>query len=406
MKLKDGFATAASALMVHKMRSFLASVGVMIGIGAVILMVAVGKGSQKEVLDVISKMGENLITVTAGEMKRRAGRLELAGNVNTLTLRDAKILLDDIPDLVDVAPYEYKELKIKYKNYATMARVSGSTPSFLGVRKFEIERGRFFDESDIKLHSRVAIVGKTTIQNIFGDEDPLGQTLRVATIPLTVIGVFKSKGMDADGEDQDDILMIPLTTLMRRVLNQTFIRTVYFQVRNKGVMMKAEGSIRDMLRQRHKLVESRDDDFTLQNQLNLEMLKREAAESFTKMIVGVAAISLLVGGVGILAVMLISVKERTREIGIRRAVGASKSDIVIQFILESLMLGLFGGVVGILMGVGLVYGLNATGSWNLILDTQIIPVATAVCVGVGMVFGIAPAIKASRLDPMEALTVE
>lgn len=378
----------------------------MIGIASVIIMVAIGKGSQKEVLDLISQMGENLITVTAGEMKFRGGMLQLQGNINNITPRDAFMLAAEIEGIKRVVPYEYAQVNVKYKNSTTSIRVAGSTPEFLPGRKFEVEQGTFFDERDLKQSNRVAIIGKTTVINVFGDEDPIGQIIRIKGIPFKVIGIFKMKGVDTDGSDQDDIILVPLTTLMRRILNQTYIRTIYFEATSRHTIDKVVGKLRKTLRERHKLREGQDDDFTIQNQVDLEKAKRETSDMFTSLIVGVAAISLVVGGIGILAVMLISVKERTREIGMRRAVGASKLDIIQQFIMESLLIGVVGGVVGISVGTGITVGLSLWGPWTLILDYRAIVVATGVCFVIGVVAGIFPAIKASRLDPMEALRVE
>lgn len=406
MRLISSLGIASSALKSHKIRGFLASVGIMIGIASVIIMVAIGKGSQKEVLDLISLMGENQITISAGEMKFRGGALQLTGNVNNITPKDAYMMAAEIEEVKSVAPYEYAQVSVKYGNASTSIRVAGSTLEFLPVRKFEVERGAFFEERDLKQSSRVAVIGKTTVINIFGDEDPLGQTMRIKGIPFKIIGVFKSKGVDTDGSDQDDVIVVPLTTLMRRVLNQTFIRTIYFQAVSKDKMDRAIFKIRNYLRDKHKLKEGMDDDFTIQNQLDLEKAKRETTDMFTSLIVGVAAISLIVGGVGIMAVMLISVKERTREIGMRRAVGASKVDIIQQFIMESLLIGLLGGLIGISIGTGITLVLSQWGPWKLILDYRAIVVSSVVCFFIGILSGIFPAIKASRLDPMEALRVE
>lgn len=406
MTIKKSLDISISALMLHKTRSFLASLGIVVGIASVIVAVAVGKGSQEEMMDIISRMGENLITLTAGEMKKRGGKLELEGSVNNMSDRDADLLLQDIPELERAAPYEYKQLKVKSGNSVMDVMVSGSTPDFPSVRKYEIAEGRFFDERDMRMSSRVAVLGVTTVRNIFGEEDPLGRTIMVGAVPVTVIGVFKSKGMDIDGLDQDDIAVLPLTTMMRRVLNQKYLRTIYFKVRSKEAMDRASSKIRGLMRERHKLAGDKENDFTLQSQLDLERAKTQTAEMFTSLIVGVAAISLVVGGIGVMAVMLISVKERAREIGLRRAVGATKWNIVGQFLLESSLIGLFGGAMGVATGVGITAGVNWWGASRLVLNHESIIVSTIVCVAVGIVFGVYPAAKASRLDPVEALKVE
>jgi len=406
MKIKPSLAITFSALKTQKTRTFLASLGIMIGISAVIVMVAIGRGSEQEVMEVIAGMGENLITINAGEMKRRGGRLKLTGNVTTLTARDAEKLLEAVDELEKAAPFESRSMKVKFGNFSAETLVSGSTQDYLEIRKYRIAAGEFFSEQDVKQSRRVAVVGQTTVDNIFGEEDPLGKTLRINSVPFEVIGVFAPKGLDTDGRDQDDIILIPLTTLLRRLINQTFISTIYAKAISREKIDPAISGIRDALRTRHRLSDEARDDFTIISQLDIEDLKRETTELFTKLIVSIAAISLVVGGIGILAVMLISIKERTREIGIRRAVGATRVDITQQFLLESLVIGVFGGGVGVVCGVGITLGVNRWGPWVLVLDVPSILLASAVCLGIAVLFGVFPAIKASRLDPMTALTVE
>ncbi len=397
---------ALTTLKSNKTRFFLASLGIMIGIAAVIVMVAIGKGSQHEVMTVIAKMGENLLTVNAGEMKRRGGRLRLSGNVTTLNLRDVDYLSKEVDGITFIAPFEIKEMKAKYLQILTSTNVAGSTLRFLETRNYRIASGEMFSEMDQKLGARVAIVGKTVIKNMFGGEDPLGKTVRINAIPFRVIGVFESKGLDSDGIDQDDILLIPIKSMLRRILNQNYISTIYVKADSRRNIEIVAAKIKTVLRDRHKIADDAENDFTIISQIDLENLKAETSELFTRLIVGVAAISLVVGGIGILAVMLISVKERTHEIGIRRAVGATKGDIVGQFLFESILFGLFGGFFGVVLGVGITFGASTWGAENLLLDANSIYISTSVCMMIGVIFGLFPAIKASRLDPMVALTVE
>jgi len=378
----------------------------MIGIAAVIVMVAIGKGSQHEVMAVIAKMGENLLTINAGEMKRRGGRLRLSGNVTTLNLRDVDYLSKEVGGVTFLAPFEIKEMKVKYLQILTSTNVAGSTLEFLETRNYEIASGEMFTEMDQKLGARVAVVGKTVIKNMLGGEDPLGKTVRINAIPFRIIGIFESKGLDSDGIDQDDILLIPIKSMLRRILNQSHISTIYVKVGSRRNMERVSVRIKTALRDRHKISDGAENDFTIISQIDLENLKAETSELFTRLIVGVASISLIVGGIGILAVMLISVKERTHEIGVRRAVGATKGDIVGQFLLESILIGLFGGCFGVVLGVGITFGLSTWGAENLLLDANSIYISTSVCMIIGVIFGLFPAIKASRLDPMVALTVE
>jgi putative ABC transport system permease protein len=406
MQFFSSLGIAIKALFAHKTRTFLASLGILIGIASVIVMVAIGKGSQMEVMDVIAGMGENLITINAGEMKRRGGRLRLTGNVTTLKVRDANRIMNEIGEVERVAPFEEKRMSAKFNNNAAETTIAGSTMDFPIIRDYRLKNGEFFSERDVKTANRVAIIGMTAVKNLFGEEDPLGQVIRVHFIPFKIIGVFEPKGVDTNGLDQDDLVLIPLSTYMRRIVNQTFISRIFVKASSRQNITKASMKIRELLRENHKLVDDRNDDFTLVTQLEIEDMKKETTEMFTKLIVGVAGISLLVGGIGILAVMLISVKERTREIGIRRAVGAARRDIVHQFLYESLIIGLLGGGLGIVLGVGLTLGLTYWGHWTLILDPHSIWIASWACVGIGVLFGVFPAIKASKLDPMEALTTE
>jgi len=406
MNIFSSFAIAVTALLAQKTRTLFASLGILIGIASVIVMVAIGKGSQQEVMDVIAGMGVNMVTINAGEMKRRGGRLRLSGNVTTLSPRDAEHIANEIEEVELVAPFEEKRMNAKFDNNAAETTITGSTLDFPLIRGYRIEKGEMFSERDLKTASRVAIIGKTAIKNLFGEEDPIGQVVKVHFIPFKIIGVFEAKGVDTNGLDQDDLIFIPLPTLMRRIVNQTHVSRIFVKISSRENISKASEKIRELLRESHKLNDEREDDFTLVSQLDLEEMKRETSELFTKLIVGVAAISLLVGGIGILAVMLISVKERTKEIGIRRAVGATRSDIVRQFLYESLIIGFLGGGIGIAFGVGLTLGLTHWGDWTLLLDQGSIWTASWVCAVIGVVFGVFPAIKASKLDPMEALTIE
>jgi len=397
---------ALTALKSNKTRFFLASLGIMIGIAAVIVMVAIGKGSQHEVMTVIAKMGENLLTINAGEMKRRGGRLRLSGNVTTLNLRDVDYLSKEVDGITFVAPFEIKEMKVKYLQVLTSTNVAGSTLEFLETRNYRIASGEMFTEMDQKLGARVGVVGKTVIKNMLGGEDPLGKTVRINAIPFRIIGIFESKGLDSDGIDQDDILLIPIKSMLRRILNQNYISTIYAKADSRRNIERVAAKIKTVLRDRHKIADDAENDFTIISQIDLENLKAETSELFTRLIVGVAAISLVVGGIGILAVMLISVKERTHEIGVRRAVGATKGDIVGQFLFESILIGLFGGFFGVTLGIGITFGASTWGAENLLLDANSIYISTSVCMMIGVIFGLFPAIKASRLDPMVALTVE
>jgi len=406
MKIRHSVSIALTALGARKSRTFLSSLGIVIGIASVIVMVAIGKGSQKEVMDVIAGMGENLITVNAGEMKVRGGRIRLSGNVSTMKPEDALAIAEDVPDVEYAVPFEIKQMQVKYEEVSVETSIAGTLPDYTTVRNYEIARGSFFEERDLKTANRVGAIGETAVKNLFGEEDPIGRIVRVKTIPVKIIGVLERKGLDSNGLDQDDVILIPLTTLQRRLLNQTFVTTIFVKAAHRESIPQAMADISELLRLRHKLPDGRADDFSIISQLELEEMKRETSEMFTRLIVGVAGISLVVGGIGILAVLLVSVKERTKEIGVRRAVGASRWDILNQFIWESIMIGLGGGIAGVALGVGITYAGSKWGKWTLVLDWNAALFSTGSCILISIIFGIYPAMKASRLDPMKALTVE
>ena len=269
----SSLAIAYTALISKKIRTLLAALGIVVGIAAVIIMVGVGKGSQKEVMDIIQNMGENLITVNAGEAKRRGGKLRLFGNVKTMSLRDVRALEEQKDVILRVVPFEYAPINVKYGDVTVPLNVGGTVAGFLDVRKYVISSGEMFNEVDARSGRRLAVLGKKASDKFFGLTDPIGKTIRIKTIPFKVIGVFESKGVDADGVDQDDIAVVPLMSMMRRVLNQTYIKTIYVQATSRKNMNLAGERIREILRERHRLADDAEDDFTIQNQVQLEKIK-------------------------------------------------------------------------------------------------------------------------------------
>ncbi len=314
--------------------------------------------------------------------------------------------MENSQNIAKAAPAYFEALDIKYGNGVLKSNIVGTTPDYLQVRNFDVLSGDFFSWQDIKSSKRVAVLGNSVVKDLFGDEDPLEQTIHIRKVPFRVIGITKGKGMEVDGQDEDNQIFIPITTALRRLFNQNFISVIYAQAFEKDGINKAEEEVRDILRAEHNLPSYKDDDFTIRNQLELIKTKEETSRTFTLLISGVAAISLLVAGIGILAVMLISVRERTVEIGIRRAVGAKKSDILKQFLMESLILSLNGGVVGIILGAVIAYGVTATTKWELIVPNSIILIAFLVSLIIGVFFGVYPARKAAGLNPINALRCE
>jgi putative ABC transport system permease protein len=405
MKLFKGFRIALHALLGHPVRTALSLVGIIIGVAAVILMVAVGEGAQKEVLKKIQSMGTNLIIVSAGQVKTIGGRTRQVGIVTTLTHRDATAISSEIPAIVQVAPAQGKRLPLKYETQSYTTQIVGAAPNLTEVKNLSLARGRFFNEDEDRMMARVAVLGPTPAKNLFGNANPVGETVRIKNVAFEVIGVTKDKGMIA-GQDEDDQIYVPLHTAMKRLMNVTYLSQIYLRARNTEVMKPAEREVRSLLRERHRLKEDKADDFTIQNQLDILEAERETTESFTLLIGSIAGVSLLVGGVGILAVMLILVRERTNEIGVRRAVGARRKDILLQFMMEATTLSIGGGIVGILIGLlGSLVVRYAT-KWPVSLSVTPILISFGFSFIVGLFFGVYPARKASRLDPIVALRAE
>lgn len=398
---------AIRTLKGHRMRTALAVLGVVVGVSSVIAMVSIGEGAQREVLRKLSEMGTDLIVVTSGQIRTIAGRPRQVGNVTTLTMKDADAIAINCQSVKRVAPAQGKKLLVKFEAASTNTVVLGTTEDFFAIRKFEITSGRFFTEDETKASLKVAIVGRTVIKNLFEGMDPIGQTVRISNIPFEIVGVFAEKGTNIAGQDEDDQIIIPVTTAIRRVFNLTYINNIYVQAKGKEVMKKAEGEMRSVLRERHRLDRlSKPDDFTIQTQEAIVATEKETAETFTILLGSIAAISLIVGGVGILAVMLISVRERTREVGIRRAVGAREKDILTQFLMEASLLAVSGGIAGIVIGIAASLIIGEVTFLPIVIPWASVAVSFFFALAIGLFFGTYPAWKASRLNPVEALRYE
>jgi putative ABC transport system permease protein len=406
MKIVKNILISKKILLERKIRTALSLSGVIIGVCAVIIMVAIGKGTEEKIISQITKMGSNLLLVNSGQVKIIAGRARQVKEVTTLELKDADSILNEAESVKNVAPAQTKKLQVKFENLSTKTNIVGTTPDITDVQNYTLVQGRFFDEDEDKGLRRVAIVGQTVVENIFEKQDPIGKIIRIGKVPFEVIGVLSSKGLDVNGMDQDDQIFIPVRTALRRLFNLTYINAIYIKVKDSSLMDQAEKEINAILREKHHLREGKADDFTIQNQATVLEMQRESSKAFTLLIGSIAAISLIVGGIGILVVMLISIKERTKEIGIRRAVGAKRRDILFQFFSEALILSIGGGIIGVIIGITVSMVVAFFAGWSFIISTNAIVAALFSTFIIGIFSGVYPARKAALLDPIKALQFE
>ena len=405
MKLSGNVVLSVEILAAHKLRTLLSILGIIVGVGAVILMVSIGKGAEKRIVKLIRNMGTNLVVVNAGQTRIIAGRQRQIENVTTLLAGDAEAIVRDCPSAAGAAPAIVRKSVARWEAENYNASVLGITRSGFALRNLTIVSGRIFDEEEDRARRRVAVVGPTVVENLFLGKNPIGLKFRINRVPFEVIGMTAPKGTDINGMDLDDIVVVPLGTAMRRLFNVTYVQTIYVQARSAGLLDRVENEITLLLEQRHRL-RNRPDDFTIQNQATLLATEKETTSSMTALIGSVAAISLLVGGVGILAVMLISVRERAREIGLRRAVGACRLDIRNQFLVESSLLAGAGGILGVIFGILTALAVSAFGYWETVISWPAVGYGFAFSVSVGLIFGIYPAVRAANLEPIQALRTE
>jgi putative ABC transport system permease protein len=405
MKLSRNIVLSLEILAAHKLRTLLSVTGIIVGVGAVVLMVSAGRGAEKQIVDRIQGMGTNLLIVNAGRTMIIAGRQRQMETVRTLLVSDAQAIAKDCPSVALAAPGVGKKLAVRWEDQDALTNVVGMSTEGFAVRNITVASGRLFDADESRAAKRLAILGPTASANLFGNTDPVEQQIRIGKVLFEVVGLAAPRGMDVNGADQDDVILVPLETAMRRILNVTYVQTLYVEARDSRALESAEKEIASLLRQRHRL-QGKADDFTIQNQATVLEAERETTGSMTLLISSVAGISLIVGGVGILAVMLMSVRERTPEIGLRRAVGALRRDIRTQFVLESAMLAGAGGVAGVVGGVGLSWVVSSLGYWPAMISWPAAAIAFAFSVAVGVFFGLYPAMRAARLEPIEALRSE
>jgi len=399
---------ALRALMVNKMRSALTMLGIIIGVGAVIAMIAVGSGAKQRIAEQIASMGSNMLIVLSGSST--SGGLRFGtGTVPTLTADDAKAILTEIPAVKYVSPILSGVAQVVFGNQNWSTIVNGATPEVLEIRNWPLASGRPFTQQDVDGATKVCLLGKTVVDNLFGGIDPIGQIVRIKKVPFTVIGVLATKGQSTWGQDQDDTIVVPLTAAQKRLFGMQFpgmVRIITVQAREPEVMKEVEIQINDLLRQRHRIQPNQDNDFTVRNLTEIMSTAEQSASVMSLLLGAIASISLIVGGIGIMNIMLVSVTERTREIGIRIAVGAKGRDILLQFLIESLVLSLIGGIMGIAIGVVGTFILSSVTQWPTLFSINAILLAFLFSGSVGVFFGFYPARKASMLNPIEALHYE
>ena len=401
---------AVRALRINKLRSALTMLGIVIGVGAVITMVAVGAGAQARVAEQIQSLGSNMIIVLSGSITAGGVRMG-SGSQLTITEDDAWAIQREIRTVTAAAPTSRGSAQIVYGNLNWATSVQGVTGEFFSAREWDVADGRLFSQEEVEGAAKVALIGQTVAGNLFGESDPLGQVIRIKNVPFGVIGVLQRKGQTTFGQDQDDTVLIPLSTAKRKVLgssqaNARAVGSIAVKVGDARAMPDAEQEIRSLLRQRHRLQTFQEDDFGIRNLTEVLQSQEASSKVLTLLLAAIASVSLLVGGIGIMNIMLVSVTERTREIGLRMAVGARGRDILVQFLVEAVTLSLLGGILGIALGLGGSYAIAYFAQWRTLVSVEAVAVAFAFSAAVGVFFGFYPARQASRLNPIDALRYE
>jgi putative ABC transport system permease protein len=406
MKVFTTIKIALRALLQNKMRSVLTALGIIIGVGAVIAMVSIGDGAKAMIEQNVATFGQNVVMVWAGNFS--AGGVRGGwGSASTLTEEDAEAIASEVSGVIRVSPeLNQGHVQISFGNQNWATQVLGQSPDYFEIRQWQFEEGSSFTELDVRSATKVCVLGRTVADQLFAGEDPLNKVIRIRNVPFTVVGLLAPKGMNLGGIDQDNIIVIPITTMRRQLARGQNLRAINVQAASAQLVPEVQQQIIELLRQRHKIFGDREDDFTVRTQQEIAEFQGAVVNTMRKLLAGIAAVSLVVGGIGIMNIMLVSVTERTREIGIRMAVGARRRDILLQFLTEAFTLSSIGGLIGIAAGLGAAMVLSKQNNWPMLVAPQAVAVAFIFSAAVGIFFGFYPARKASRLDPIDALRYE
>lgn len=406
MNLTNLFKIALRALANNKMRGFLTMLGIIIGVASVITMLAIGQGSKRSIQAEISEMGSNMVMIQPGGDIRGGVRQE-ASSMETLKLEDYQNIVDETRYVAAVSPSVNSSGQVIYGANNAPTTIYGISPDYMEIRRYQVEDGEMFSDQDIAVAAKVCVVGKTVVDNLFpGGENPVGKVIRFQKLPFKIVGVLESKGYNSMGMDQDDLILAPYTTIQKKVLAITHLQGITCSALKEEYTEQAIGEISEILRRNHKLKTDEDDDFTIRSQQELSSMLTSTTDMMTVLLAAVAGISLLVGGIGIMNIMYVSVTERTREIGLRMSIGAKGIDILSQFLIESILISVTGGLVGVIFGVGSAIIVNQVAHFPIFIQPWSVLLSFIVCTATGIFFGWYPAKKAARLDPIEAIRYE